>query len=91
VAAAGRELAFPVVVSPEDLPWVVPVDPAAVDVPEPGAADGVMVAAVLAAEVGVAPGAAVAAGLAVVVAAAAEAHPGAVAGADATVVSQSAG
>lgn len=47
--AAGRELAFPVVASPADLPRVVPVDLAAVDVLEPGAADGVMVAAGLAA------------------------------------------
>ena len=51
---AGRELAFPVVAVPEDLPRVVLVDPAAVAVPEPGAADGAMVAAGPAAAVAVA-------------------------------------
>ena len=48
---AEREPASLGAASPVDLPRVVPV---AVDVPEPGAADGVMVAAGLAAAVGVA-------------------------------------
>ena len=88
--AAGRELAFPVAASLAVPPREVPVG---VDGLEPGAADGAMVAAGLAWEE-VAAGLAAAvvgveARLAAVVVAA-EAHPVVVAGADATVFSQSA-
>ena len=51
---AGRELAFPEEPVPEDLPRVVLVDPAVVDVPEPVAADAATAAVGLEAEVAVA-------------------------------------
>lgn len=87
-----RGPAFLGAASPVDLPRVVPVDPAAVDVPEPGAVDGVMVAAGLAAAVGVARVEAVAVEVRLEVGSAAvvvgaEGRPG-VADADATAVSK---